>query len=122
MRFPSLTLGDALFSLKTFLAALIALYIAFLWNLSQPHWALLTVLIVAQAYTGMVRSKALYRFIGTFVGAGMAVFLIPRLVNLPELLTFFLAAWIALCLYLSLIDGTPRSYAYILSGYTVALI
>ena len=115
MRFPSLTLGDALFSLKTFLAALIALYIAFLWNLSQPHWALLTVLIVAQAYTGMVRSKALYRFIGTFVGAAMAVFLIPRLVNLPELLTFFLAGWIALCLYLSLIDGTPRSYAYILS-------
>ena len=122
MRFPSLTLGDALFSLKTFLAALIALYIAFLWNLSQPYWALLTVLIVAQPYTGMVRSKALYRFIGTFVGAAMAVFLIPRLVNLPELLTFFLAGWIALCLYFSLIDGTPRSYAYILSGYTVALI
>jgi uncharacterized membrane protein YccC len=122
LRFPSLTIGDALFSLKTFLAALIALYIAFLWNLSQPYWALLTVLIVAQPYTGMVRSKALYRFIGTFVGAAMAVFLIPRLVNLPELLTFFLAGWIALCLYLSLIDGTPRSYAYILSGYTVALI
>jgi len=114
--------GDLLFSLKTYVAALIALYIAFEWNLSQPYWALLTVLIVAQPYTGMVRSKALYRFVGTFVGASMAVFLVPRLVDIPGLLTVVLAAWISLCLYLSLIDGTPRSYAYILSGYTVALI
>jgi len=119
--FP-ISAGEILFSLKTFAAALLALWIAFLWNLSQPYWAMLTVLIVAQPYTGMVRSKALYRFVGTFVGAGMAVFLVPNLVNLPLLLVVALGLWIALCLYLSLIDGTPRSYAYILSGYTVALI
>ena len=122
MRIFPITGGELLFSLKTFAAALIALWIAFLWNLHQPYWALLTVLIVAQPYTGMVRSKALYRFVGTFVGAAMAIFLVPNLVNLPLLLVMALALWIALCLYLSLIDGTPRSYAYILSGYTVALI
>ena len=119
--FPIKT-GELLFSLKTFAAALLALWIAFLWNLRQPYWAMLTVLIVAQPYTGMVRSKALYRFVGTFVGAAMAIFLVPNLVNLPLLLVVALGLWIALCLYLSLIDGTPRSYAYILSGYTVALI
>lgn len=122
MKILPITGGELLFSLKTFAAALIALWIAFLWNLHQPYWALLTVLIVAQPYTGMVRSKALYRFVGTFVGAAMAIFLVPNLVNLPLLLVMALALWIALCLYLSLIDGTPRSYAYILSGYTVALI
>ncbi|MHB1285912.1 MAG: FUSC family protein [Leptospirales bacterium] len=114
--------GDLLFSLKTYIAAIASLYIAFLWNLSQPYWALLTVMIVAQPYTGMVRSKALYRFLGTFIGASAAVILVPNLVDLPELLTFSMALWIGLCLYLSLIDGTPRSYAFILSGYTAALI
>ena len=118
----SLTAGDWLFAFKTAGAALLALFVAFRWNLPQPYWALLTVLIVAQPYTGMVRSKALYRFVGTFIGATMAVFLVPRLVNMPQFLTLALAAWIALCLYLSLIDGTPRSYAFILAGYTVALI
>lgn len=122
MNIFSVTFGDWLFSLKTYAAALIALYIAFSLNISQPYWALLTVLIVAQPYTGMVRSKAVYRFVGTFVGASMAVLLVPNFVNLPELLTLVFSIWIALCLYLSLIDGTPRSYAYILAGYTVALI
>lgn len=122
MRSAGVTRGEILFSLKTFLAALLALAVAFFWNLKQPYWALLTVLIVAQPYTGMVRSKSLYRFAGTFVGAGMAVFLVPRLVDLPTLLVLALALWVALCLYLSLIDATPRAYAFILSGYTAALI
>lgn len=122
MIFSSLTAGDWLFALKTCAAGLIALFVAFRWDLHQPYWALLTVLIVAQPYTGMVRSKALYRFVGTLVGASMAVFLVPRLVDMPEFLTLALAAWISLCLYLSLIDGTPRSYAFILAGFTVALI
>ena len=117
-----ITPGEILFSLKTFAAALLALAIAFAWNLRQPYWALLTVLIVAQPYTGMVRSKSLYRFMGTFVGAGMAVFLVPRMVDMPVFLTLALAIWVAVCLYLSLIDATPRSYAFILSGYTAALI
>ena len=98
MRIFPITGGELLFSLKTFAAALIALWIAFLWNLHQPYWALLTVLIVAQPYTGMVRSKALYRFVGTFVGAAMAIFLVPNLVNLPLLLVMALALWIALFL------------------------
>ena len=122
MTAPLITAGEILFSLKTFVAALLALAIAFRWNLRQPYWALLTVLIVAQPYTGMVRSKSLYRFVGTFVGAAMAVFLVPRLVDMPLLLTLALASWVAICLYLSLIDATPRSYAFILAGYTVALI
>ncbi|MGC8530207.1 MAG: FUSC family protein [Leptospirillia bacterium] len=122
MTIARITPGEILFSLKTFVAALLALAIAFAWELRQPYWALLTVLIVAQPYTGMVRSKSLYRFVGTFVGAAMAVFLVPRLVDMPVLLTMALASWVALCLYLSLIDATPRSYAFILAGYTVALI
>ena len=50
------------------------------------------------------------------------VLLLPSLVDTPVLLTLAIAGWISLCLYASLLDGTPRSYAFILAGYTTALI
>ena len=39
---------DVLFSVKTFSAAALALYIAFALDLTQPTWAMLTVFIVSQ--------------------------------------------------------------------------
>ena len=114
--------GDVLFSFKTLLAAGIALYIAFSLNLPQAYWALVTVLIIAQPYSGMIRSKALYRVIGTIVGASFVVFIMPLLINSPELFSIAICLWIAICLFLSLYDGSPRSYGFILGGYTSALI
>ena len=40
----------------------------------------------------------------------------------PELLVLALALWAAVCLYVSLLDRTPRSYMFMLAGYTAALI
>ena len=105
-----------------FAAAILALYIALRLNLDRPSWAMLTVYIVAQPLSGMVRSKSLYRVIGTVIGAAVAVALLPGLVNTPVLLTSPSPAGISLCLYASLLDGTPRSYVFILAGYTTALI
>ncbi len=113
---------QAIFSAKTFAAAILALYIALRLDLERPYWAMLTVYIVAQPLSGMVRSKSLYRVIGTITGAAMSVVLLPALVDTPVLLTLAVAGWISLCLYASLLDGTPRSYAFILAGYTTALI
>ena len=48
--------------------------------------------------------------------------LIPNLVNAPGLLSLAIALWVGMFLYFSLIDGTPRSYMLLLSGYTVALL
>ena len=114
--------GDVLFSLKTLIAAGSSLYIAFSLNLPQAYWALVTVLIIAQPYSGMIRSKALYRVIGTIVGASFVVFIMPLLINSPELFSLAICLWIAICLFLSLYDGSPRSYGFILGGYTSALI
>jgi len=43
-------------------------------------------------------------------------------VDAPELLSLAIALWVGVFLYFSLIDGTPRSYVFMLSGYTVALL
>ncbi|WP_072377273.1 FUSC family protein [Hyphomicrobium sp. NDB2Meth4] len=116
------TARDLLFALKTFSAAIIALYLAMWFDLARPYWALTTVFITSQVLAGATRSKALYRVLGTLLGAAVSVVLVPNLVNSPELLTVAIAAWVAGCLYLSLLDRTPRSYVPMLAGYTAAIV
>jgi uncharacterized membrane protein YccC len=116
------TLDELTFALKTFCGAMLALFLAFWLGLDNPYWCMATAYIVAQPLTGAMRSKALYRFIGTFCGGTAAVILVPNLVNAPVLLCIALAIWIGLCLYLSLLDRTPRSYLFMLAGYTAGII
>lgn len=111
-----------LFSANSFAAAMLALFLALGMGLANPFWAAMTVYIVSQPQTGSVRSKALYRLLGTLVGGCAAVLLVPLLYNAPELLSLALAGWVGLCLGISLLDRTPRSYIFMLSGYTAALI
>ncbi len=119
-RWPGI--NEWLFGVKTFAAAALALYVAMAVGLDRPYWAMATVYIVSQPLTGSLRSKALFRLLGTFIGATATVVLVPNLVNAPELLCAALALWTGSCLYLSLLDRTPRSYVFMLAGYTAALI
>jgi uncharacterized membrane protein YccC len=112
----------AIFSVNSFLAALLALYIGFSLDLPRPYWAMLTVYITAQPLSGALRSKALYRVLGTVSGGVAAVVLVPNLVDSPFVLSLALALWVGLCLYLSLLDRTPRAYVFMLAGYTAAII
>ncbi len=81
-----------------------------------------TAYIVAQPLTGAMRSKSAYRFYGTLVGAVACLVLIPNLVDAPVLLIAALSLWIGGCIYFAVLDRTPRSYVFLLAGYSVALI
>lgn len=111
-----------LFSVKTFTAAMLAYYIALSTGLPKPYWAIVTVYIVSQTSAGASFSRGVYRFAGTIVGAAATVAIIPNFVNDPIACSVALALWIGLCLYLSLLDRTPRAYAFVLAGYTASLI
>ena len=113
---------DWAFALKTYAAAMAALFLALWIDLPRPYWALGTVYITSQVLSGATRSKAVYRVSGTVLGAAMSVVLVPNLVNEPILLSLAVALWVALCLYVSLLDRTPASYLPMLAGYTAALI
>lgn len=113
---------DWAFSLKTFGAGIGALYLAMAFDLPRPYWALTTVYITSQVFAGATRSKALFRVLGTLLGAAVSVILVPNLVNAPTLLVIAIAAWVSVCLYLSLLDRTPRSYVLMLAGYTLGII
>lgn len=114
--------ADFVFAGKTFLAAVLALLAALWLDLPRPYWAMATVYITSQPLAGATSSKALYRLLGTAIGAVATVVMVPNLVDAPELLCLAMALWVGLCLYLSLLDRQPRSYSFMLAGYTVALI
>ena len=120
MKLPSWR--DWLFSAKAFTASMLALYIALAMDLPRPYWAMTTVYVVAHPLTGATTSKALYRALGTLLGAAGAVVLVPAFVSLPELMSLAVAAWAGSLLYLSLLDRTPRSYVFMLAAYTLPLI
>jgi uncharacterized membrane protein YccC len=110
------------FSIKSFAAAMLAYYLSLRIGLSKPSWAIVTVYIVSQASAGASLSRGLYRLVGTMVGAIATVLIVPNFVDDPILCSIVLACWIGFCLYLSLLDRTPRSYAFVLAGYTASLI
>ncbi len=113
---------ELLFALKTFTGAMAAFYISLWLGLDNPYWAMATAFIVAQPFAGAMRSKALYRFCGTLLGGTAAVVMVPNLVDAPVLLSLAMALWIGLCLYIALLDRSPRSYAFMLAGYTAGII
>jgi uncharacterized membrane protein YccC len=111
-----------IFSANCYIAVVLALFIAFSLDLKNPGWTMTTVYITSQPLSGALRAKAFYRIVGTFVGAAAMIAIVPNLVNAPELTTLAIILWVALCVFVSLLDRTPRSYMFVLSGYTAALI
>src|SRR5215469_11673220 len=85
------------FAVRTWLASVLALFIAFFIQLDEPFWAGLAVWIVAQRIPGMTLSKSFYRILGTVIGTTMGVVLIALFSQTPELFILALALWIGVC-------------------------
>nr|WP_254229223.1 FUSC family protein [Agrobacterium salinitolerans] len=110
-----------IFSLKTFGAAMLAYLVALSFDLNRPYWAVATVYIVAHPLSGAISSKSVYRLLGTLIGGGATILMVPNLVNEPILLSGAIVVWVSACTFFSLLDRTPRSYVSLLAGYTVLL-
>jgi len=117
-----LTKNAVLFSVKTCIAAFLALYIALELNLDKPAWSMVSVYVISQLYSASTLSKATYRFLGTVLG-GLFIFLVyPFTVTDPILFSLSVSLWVAFCLYLSLHDRTPKGYVFMLAGYSAAIM
>nr|WP_174505257.1 FUSC family protein [Acinetobacter sp. Marseille-Q1620] len=114
--------SDLIFAIKTYIAAMLSLFIAFYLNLSYPMWAIGTVYIIVTPFSGTVSSKAVFRLIGTLLGGAVAVLLLPKLINTPLSFTFVLALWVGFSLYISLLDRSPRSYIFTICGFTTVMV
>lgn len=111
-----------IFAAKTTLSALLALLVAFTFNLDQPKWSLLTVFIVAQPASGLVLAKSFHRIIGSLVGAAMALLLVALFAQERVLFIGALAVWLGFCTFAAKYARNFAAYGFVLSGYTAAII
>jgi uncharacterized membrane protein YccC len=110
------------FAAKTTASGLIALLVAFTFDLDQPQWALLSVFIVAQPQSGMVLAKSFYRVVGTLIGAAVALLFVGLFAQERVLFLGALALWIGASTFGSQYAKNFAAYSFVLSGYTAAIV
>ena len=115
-------LFESLFALKTFTAAMLALFLSMWLGLENPSWAMMCVYIIALPFSGMALVKGVARLLGTLFGGIACMILLLALHNTPLLHLLALALWLGTCLALSLLERSAYSYAFMLSGYTALFI
>ncbi len=113
---------SVVFALKTFLAGLLALFLAFWLGLDQPRWSLLTVFIVSQPDSGLVLAKGFYRVLGTIAGVLVSIALVFGLAQSGELFLAAVALWIGLCTFAAGALRNFASYGFLLAGFSVAVV
>jgi len=114
--------GQWRYSLRNSIAMILALYIAFEFQMDEPYWALTSAAVVSFPTVGGVISKSIGRIIGSLLGAMGAVFIAGHCLNEPWLFTLAIATWLGLCTYVSNHYQNNVSYAFALAGYTAAII
>nr|WP_327213337.1 FUSC family protein [Pseudomonas aeruginosa] len=109
-------LHELQFAVKALLAGGLALYLAFSLELEQPQWALMTVFVVSQPYSGMVLAKGMFRLIGTCAGALVSIGMVALYgqASLPFLL--LMALWLAFCTAGASLLHNHASYGFVLAG------
>lgn len=111
-----------IYIVKSALAALLTLWIAMRLDLPQPRTAMTTVFVVMQPQSGMVLAKSFYRICGTLMGLSVMLVLISLFSQQPVLFLSATAVWVGICTAGAARNRNFRSYGFVLSGYTAALI
>jgi uncharacterized membrane protein YccC len=114
--------GALLFALRTIVAGLLTLYLAFLFDLDQPKWSIMAVVIVSQPLGGMALARSFGQVIGTTMGAVVAVLIMAIFPQAPLAFIITLALWLALCTAGGTLLRYTSSQAFVLSGYTAVVV
>lgn len=111
-----------LFGLRTVAAGLLTLYLAFLFDLDQPKWSIMAVVIISQPLAGMALARSFGQVIGTTLGAVVAVLIMAIFPQAPLPFIATLALWLALCTAGGTLLRYTSSQAFVLSGYTAVVV
>ena len=109
-------------SIKGYLAAMLAMYVSLLGQLSMPSWAMTTAYVVMQPVMGGTNSKGFYRIVGTTIAGVAVVALIPNLLHERELLTVALCLWMSGCLFISIVMRRPAAYIFLTAAFTTGFV
>lgn len=103
------------------LAAWLSFAVASVLHVHNAYWAAMPVWVLAQASRGLVVERALYRIVGTLVGAGVG-FALMRIPVPPHVQLLLLALWIAVNAGLTHVLRGVLGYAALLAGMTAAVV
>jgi Predicted membrane protein len=113
--------SPAFFSIKIYLAAMLALTISLVWNLEYTFWPLMCVYIFAQPFSGGVRAKCLQAVLAT-LGGGIVGVLVAGLVHSLEFELVVLTLLMMVGLALACHQRHSYFYLYLLGGLTGLLV
>ncbi len=113
---------NIVFSLKTAAAAMLALALAYWFELSDPQWATLTVYLLAQPTVGAALAKGVWRAVGTAAGGLIGLVLVALFSQAAELLVAATALLVGLSFYAAGRLRNYSSYGAMLCGYTMLLV
>ncbi|CDZ77106.1 p-hydroxybenzoic acid efflux pump subunit AaeB [Legionella massiliensis] len=107
-------------ALRTAIATLAAMLIAFSFHFDKPYWSAMTVVLLANVYTGSVVDKAILRIIGATIGAWLGYFLAGLVVN--SLLLYLLAIFLLISLAIYYYSFSSYAYAYLLGALSAFIV
>ncbi len=110
------------FALRIWIAMMLALWVAFWLQLDSASSAATCVAILAQPKRGQALSKAVYRLVGTLIGAAVSLVVVALFGQDRVLLLVSFTVWLGLCVFVAQYLQDTRAYGAMLSGYTVAII
>nr|WP_281431822.1 FUSC family protein [Rhizobium setariae] len=108
--------------MRTAVAALIAVAIAWRLGLEHPQWAGMTVWSASLPVRGQLLEKSGYRLVGTVVGTVFGVGLVAYSHGNAAVLVAGLVLWIGLCVGAGNAVRGFLSYGTILAGYSAAMV
>jgi uncharacterized membrane protein YccC len=110
------------YAFRIWLAAVIALYVAFWLQLGGASSAAVTVAILAQPTRGAALAKAANRIAATLIGATISVVIAGLFAGERIGMLGAFICWICICVFVASYLRGYQAYAAVLSGYTVAII
>ena len=106
-----------LFALAAFLSFALAAHL----HIRNPYWAAMPVWVISQPARGILLERALFRVLGTLVGAGVGFALVQAQAP-PQLLVALVALWIGLNASATHLLRGVHGYAALLAGMTAAIV
>jgi len=103
------------------LAAWLSFAVAAALHVHNAYWAAMPVWVLTQASRGLVVERAMYRIIGTLIGAGVG-FALMHVPTSPYLQLLVLSAWLAVNAGLTHVLRGVLGYAALLAGMTAAVV
>jgi uncharacterized membrane protein YccC len=114
--------GRIVYSTRTAVAAVAALYVAMWMQIDVPRWTVLTVIFISPPTRGDVLRKSIARAVGTPIGCVAAVALAGLFPQDRLGYVLGLGLWIGACGYWATFRRGYVAYGAILAGFTAAVV